>query len=106
GDVHTLLALRGGSSVLQVGARIESVSGRRVSVPPVVVTLLDAEGSALYEWSVSPAAADLDPGEAVDFSSQLASPPVAAQRVRLTFGGGRSKSETQIAAAPAAEPVH
>lgn len=95
-DVHTVLSLSGGATVIKVQARIYSVAPRAVAVPPVVVTLLDGEGTPLYEWSVSPDMRDLEPGEVVDFASQLSSPPAGAQRVRLTFAGGRTQSETPI----------
>jgi len=96
-DVHTLLTQRRGASLIEVDARIYGVAPRTVVVPPVVVTLLDAQGASLYEWSVTPDAPDLEPGEVVDFTSQLSSPPAGATRVRLTFSGGRAQSETPIA---------
>ena len=96
-DVHTLLTQRRGASLIEVDARIYGVAPRTVVVPPVVVTLLDAQGASLYEWSVTPEAPDLEPGEVVDFTSQLSSPPAGATRVRLTFSGGRAQSETPIA---------
>lgn len=98
-DVRTLLTLRSGANVIKVDARIYGVAPRAVVVPPVVVTLLDAKGAALYEWSVAPQMRDLEPGEVVDFSTQLGSPPAGATRVRLTFAGGRTQTETPIATA-------
>ena len=44
-NMRTLKALRDGVEVLTVNARIVGVSPRRVIVPPVVVTLLDADGA-------------------------------------------------------------
>jgi len=106
-DVHTLLTLRSGANVIKVDARIYSVAPRTVVVPPVVVTLLDDHGVALYEWSVTPQTRDLQPGEVVDFTTQLSSPPAGATRVRLTFSGGRAQSETPIATAiQPKEPGH
>ena len=61
-NVRTLRALRDGVEVLTVDARIVGVSPRRVIVPPVVVTLLDADGRPVYEWSVTPDARDLEAG--------------------------------------------
>lgn len=84
-DVTTLVALKGGANVLRVDARIYSVAPRRLDVPPVAVTLLDEAGAALYEWSVVPDARELQPGEVVDFTTQLSTPPAGAARVRLTF---------------------
>jgi predicted Zn finger-like uncharacterized protein len=92
-DVNTLLALKDGHDVMMIDAKIESVSRRRVEVPQVVVTLLDANEEALYEWSVTPDVADLAPGEVVNFETQLASPPPTAERVKLTFINGRTQSD-------------
>src|SRR5690606_35486679 len=74
-DMRTLRSVKGGGEVLRVEARIRSVSNKPVVVPSVVVTLLDGKGEALYEWSVSPVARDLAPGESVDFSTELPQPP-------------------------------
>jgi predicted Zn finger-like uncharacterized protein len=106
-DTHTLMTLRSDANVLKLDARIYSVASRPVIVPPVVVTLLDESGTALYEWSVTPETRDLEPGEVVDFTTQLTSPPPGATRVRLTFSGGRAQSETPIAATiQPQEPAH
>jgi predicted Zn finger-like uncharacterized protein len=102
-DVTTLVTLRGGQNVMRVDGRIYSVAVRDVVVPPIVVTLLDDAGARLYEWSVLPQARDLEPGEVVDFSTQLTSPPQGAARVRLTFTDGRARSETPVAAAKTTE---
>src|SRR3546814_3884360 len=67
------------SPVLRVDARIDSIASHTIAVPPVVVGLLDAAGTSLYEWSVSADAPDLAPGEAVAFSTQLNAPPAAAR---------------------------
>lgn len=106
-DVHTLMTLRNGANIMKIDARIYSVAPRSAIVPPVVVTLLDAEGVALYGWSVTPEARDLESGEVVDFTTQLRSPPPGATRVRLMFSGGRAQSETPIATAvQPKEPTH
>jgi predicted Zn finger-like uncharacterized protein len=102
-DVTTLVTLRGGQTVMRVDGRIYSVAARDVVVPPIAVTLLDDAGARLYEWSVLPQARDLEPGEVVDFSTQLTSPPAGAARVRLTFTDSRIRSETPIATATTTE---
>jgi predicted Zn finger-like uncharacterized protein len=102
-NVRTLRSLRDGAEVLSVEARIVGVSPRRVIVPPVVVTLLDADGRSVYEWSVTPDARDLEAGEAVNFDTTLTDPPEGADTVRLTFTNGRARTETPIALS--AEPL-
>ena len=84
-DVHTVKALQQGSEVLMVDAKIYSVSNLQVPVPPVVVTLVGPKGNTVYEWSVVPKAAELEPGEVVNFETQVTAPPNGANRVNLSF---------------------
>lgn len=88
-DVSTVMSRRGDSDVISVTATIHGVEARRVVVPPVVVSLLDAQGAPLYQWSVMPPAPDVEPGEAVAFSAELASPPKGATQLRLGFASSR-----------------
>jgi predicted Zn finger-like uncharacterized protein len=81
----TINTLREGKIVMQVSARIRSIASRPVPVPPVLVSLLDASGKALYEWTVTPNAAEMDPGEVMDFTTEVNSPPDGAVSVRLSF---------------------
>jgi predicted Zn finger-like uncharacterized protein len=98
-DVRTLESLQSGAEVLVVDGSVESVSGRQLDVPPVVVTLLDRQGNSLYAWSVTPKASRLLPGEAVSFETRLTGPPDNAVTVRLTFGMG------SVAGKPAMVPL-
>ena len=95
-DVRTLTLTRGGVEIMQIDARVYSIAARSVVIPPIVVTLLDDEDNALYEWSIRPETRDLEPGELIDVSTQLSAPPSGASRVRLTFaqGEGRAASVT------------
>ncbi len=105
-DVSTLLSRRGEETLISVNASIVGLEKRRVAVPPVIVTLLDAEDRPVYQWSVVTRARDLEPGELVALSTELPSPPDAAVRVKLSFAEGLSlgneASLTQIEV-PAAE---
>lgn len=89
-DVTTLISRDQQTEVIAVDARIYSVSPGEVKVPPVVVTLLDAQDRALYQWSVAPSASAMRPGEILDFSTEVRRPPPGASKVRLGFAqGGR-----------------
>jgi predicted Zn finger-like uncharacterized protein len=99
-DVHTLKSLQQGAEVLVVDGSIHSVANQQVTVPQVIVTLLGPDGQALYEWSVVPKAAELEPGEVIAFETQLSSPPAGADTVKLTFATGRTQSTIP------AEPPH
>ena len=87
-SVETLRALRQGREVLSVKVDIVGAAAGPVSVPPVVVTLLDARGSGIYEWSVTASTPTLKPGEHALVETQLTLPPATAERVRLRFANG------------------
>lgn len=84
-DSKTLTTLRDGHMVMQVSARIRSIATRPVPVPPVLVSLINAQGATIYEWTVNPAAAEMAPGEVLDISTEVNSPPQGAVAVRLSF---------------------
>lgn len=109
--LQTLRSLSQGKDVLTVSAQIVGVSRKPVPVPPVVVSLLDESGRAIYEWSVNPRVPDLMIGETATFDTRLTLPPADAQRVRLSFAnlGGTVRAgaeQTSQAAVPqAVEPI-
>lgn len=104
-DVTTLIARDKDSEIIEVDARIYSVSPGEVKVPPVVVTLLDVEGAALYQWSVAPSAASMRPGEILDFSTEVRRPPPGTTRVRLGFAqGGRQAAGMPVEAMASSPP--
>ena len=85
GDVETLRTLREGTDVMLISARIRNVTNRTLDVPPVLVNILSADGSSLYEWTARPQARFLGPGEVLKFETQLNSAPKEAHQVRLIF---------------------
>lgn len=91
-DAKTLSSLRDGKIVMQITAKIRSISGQPVGVPPVLVSLLNTAGATLYEWTVAPDAKDMEPGEVMDFSTEVNSPPEGAVRVRLSFTSARGST--------------
>jgi len=101
-DISTVMSRRGDSQVVSVTAKIRAVAARRVAVPPVVVSLLDEQDTLLYQWSVIPRVADVQPGEAIEFAAELPSPPPGATQVKLGFSEGRQRAVAT--AAPADTP--
>ncbi len=96
----------GGSELLTVSAQIVGLSAQPVRVPPVIVSLLDAEGQPVYEWSVSPTVPDLMAGERATFEAHLTAPPAQASRVRLSFSGtGTMQRDQNVAASGPATPA-
>lgn len=86
----TVTSLRDGKVVMLITSRIRSVSGGPVSVPPVLVSLLDANGTTIYEWTVAPRATEMAPGEFQEFSTEVSAPPDGAVTVRLSFTNARA----------------
>jgi predicted Zn finger-like uncharacterized protein len=97
-DSKTLTSFRSGKSVMLITSRIRSVSSQTVPVPPVLVSLLDESGASIYEWTVTPKATEMGPGEVLEFSTEVSAPPQGAVTVRLSF-------TTPRAGAPAAAPA-
>lgn len=103
-----------GKEVLVVSAQLVGLMPNPVTVPPVLVSLLDTTGHTIYEWSVTPRIRDLMAGERATLDTRLPLPPAEAVKVRLTFAGGRAATNTSEPAAastgnaPAAEapPAH
>ncbi|ODT80091.1 MAG: hypothetical protein ABS76_18080 [Pelagibacterium sp. SCN 64-44] len=89
-NLETLRTLSGGNDVLMVSAQIVGLSPQPVRVPPVVVSLLDETGRAVYEWSVTPRVRDLMAGERATFDTRLSLPPSEAVRVKLSFTSGNT----------------
>ena len=84
-DTKTLASLRNGQTVMQISAKIRSIAGGAVRVPPVIVSLLSETGKVLYEWTVTPDVVEMEPGEVQEFSTQVNTPPEGAVKVRLRF---------------------
>jgi predicted Zn finger-like uncharacterized protein len=84
-DTKTINTLREGKVVMQVRARVRSVNPHATRVPPVLVSLLNDKGVAIYEWTVAPTVPDLEPGEIMDFTTEVNAPPPGAVSVRLSF---------------------
>nr|WP_295889613.1 zinc-ribbon domain-containing protein [uncultured Devosia sp.] len=88
-NASSMRTLQDGKEVLAVSAQIVGLMNEPVTVPAVVVTLIDEQGLAIYEWSVTPSVRDLMAGERATFDTQLTLPPGDASRVRLSFAGGQ-----------------
>lgn len=95
----TLTSFRAGKPVMLISSRIRSVASQTVPVPPVLVSLVDPAGATVYEWTVTPLATTMAPGEVFDFSTEVSAPPPGATTVRLTFTTPRAGAS--IAATPA-----
>jgi predicted Zn finger-like uncharacterized protein len=76
-----------GQFVLVVTGRLVNITQRELTVPPLSVVLIDDDKRPLYQWSFSPAAATLKPGEGIDFRTRLSSPPSGVKHLEVRFSG-------------------
>jgi len=84
-DTSTINALREGKMVMQISAKIRSINSQPVAVPPVLVSLLNDAGNTVYEWTVATQIDEMEPGEVMNFSTEVNAPPEGATKVRLSF---------------------
>jgi predicted Zn finger-like uncharacterized protein len=76
-----------GQFVLVVTGKLVNITGRELTVPPLSVVLTDDDMRSLYQWSFSPGASTLKPGESVPFRTRLSSPPSGVKHLQIRFGG-------------------
>jgi hypothetical protein len=74
-----------GVPVLIVQGAVANSARRRVEVPRLRFSLLDARGLEVYNWTALPGRASLGPGESVEFRTRLASPPAEGRDVQIRF---------------------
>jgi len=84
-NMQTLRALSDGEDTMVVTANIRNVTGQQIRIPPVVVSILNADELVLYQWSALPLTRVIGPGSQVEFETQLTAPPVGASAVKLAF---------------------
>jgi predicted Zn finger-like uncharacterized protein len=87
-DVRHLNQTEDGQPVLVITGKLVNVSTKRLDVPPLRVTLSDANRRAIYDWSFDPSSHPLAPGESVAFRTRLSNPPASARHVEMRFADG------------------
>jgi predicted Zn finger-like uncharacterized protein len=74
-----------GQGVLVVTGQIVNRSSHELSVPPVRVTLLDADRHELYSWNFVAPVSTLKPGATTKFHTRLSSPPHETHNLEVRF---------------------
>jgi predicted Zn finger-like uncharacterized protein len=75
-----------GQFVLVVTGKLVNITQRELTVPPLSVVLTDDDMRSLYQWSFTPGASTLKPGESVPFRTRLSSPPSGVKHLQIRFG--------------------
>jgi predicted Zn finger-like uncharacterized protein len=74
-----------GVGILVVEGNIVSTTNKPAEVPRLRFAARNASGQEVYSWTALPSRSILGPGETLEFSSQLASPPADASDVMVRF---------------------
>jgi predicted Zn finger-like uncharacterized protein len=74
-----------GQAVLAISGKLVNLSARKISVPPIEVTLTDSSRHAVLRKSFMAGVATLEPGQIATFLARLSSPPPAARHLELRF---------------------
>jgi hypothetical protein len=82
-DVKSSWAVAGGQQVLQVEGNVVNLTGGNVTVPIVVISMLDEKGATLSE--VGTKVAPLAAGAKGPFAVQIPTPPEAVRSVKVDF---------------------
>ncbi|WP_417583672.1 zinc-ribbon domain-containing protein [Pelagibacterium sp.] len=91
-EIKTLRTTQDGNPAIIVSAKISNITNRITYVPSVLVSLLDHDGSIVYEWSVTPATRNILPGDTLAIDAQLIGPPDGVTNIRLSFVDGQNGS--------------
>ena len=84
-DVQISRDEQDGVHILVVKGFIVSTAGHSTEVPRLRFAVRNATGQEIYTWTALPSRSILGPGERLEFSSQLPSPPAGANDVLVRF---------------------
>jgi predicted Zn finger-like uncharacterized protein len=87
-EIRHMTQTEDGQPVLVITGKVVNVSGKRLDVPPLRVTLSDENKHGIYDWTFTPSSAALAPGQSVAFRTRLSNPPSATRHVELRFADG------------------
>ncbi|MDA5192600.1 MJ0042-type zinc finger domain-containing protein [Govanella unica] len=92
-----------GTLTLVISGKIQNISPRDETLPPIEVVLLDGQKLDLKTWVFEPPQKTLKSGGIVPFETRLENPPPAAQDIRVTFSTPASVAKPAAVKSPAIE---
>jgi hypothetical protein len=84
-DVRISKDSQDGANILVIEGSIVSTSSKPTEVPRLRFSARNNSGQEVYTWTALPSRSILGPGESVEFSSRLVSPPADASDVMVRF---------------------
>jgi len=83
--VHYNWQADGGLTLLKVEGEIVNVTSSSADVPVVVISLEDAAGQSLAQWTTKVQGEQLAAGERAPFAAEIPSPPENARSIKVRF---------------------
>ncbi len=84
-QTHYEREYQGGVPVLAIKGQIVNTSAEAQPIPPVRVSLRNAEEREIFNWTFLPDQREVAPGEATTFITRLSNPPAGAQDMIIRF---------------------
>ncbi len=86
-NVQRSITVENEQTIVVVSGEIANLSSQTVRLPNIVARVLDKDERVLESWILTPASAQLGPGETIEFSDRFADPPMGAVRLLVVFEG-------------------
>lgn len=91
-DVHLTAVDAPSEPAIEVQGQITNLKLGTNAVPPLRLSLRDAQGREIYVWSTTAPKSHVANGETLAFSARLASPPADARAVLVSFAPAARES--------------
>jgi len=85
GDKDARFEKEDGQDVLVITGKLVNITSHELSVPPIRVSLSDADKRELFHWNFAPGVVTLRAGQTAAFRTRLSSPPVSTRHIELRF---------------------
>lgn len=86
-NFHTVTLIDGHQRVLRIEGEIINLRRQTTPLPPIRLSVTDAQGHSLYSWTVVAQKTRLAAGEKLKVRARLAAPPVAGRHLLVDFAG-------------------
>jgi predicted Zn finger-like uncharacterized protein len=85
GDKDAHFEKEDGQDVLVITGQLVNITSHELSVPPIRVSLSDADKRELFHWNFAPGVVTLRAGQTAAFRTRLSSPPATTRHIELRF---------------------
>jgi predicted Zn finger-like uncharacterized protein len=95
-DMKTVEVMEGGVPLLVVRGTIANVKEQAAEVPRMRLAVRGVSGREIFVWTALPQKSQLEAGESVAFTAQLASPPAEGREVAVRFLSARDVAQKPV----------